>query len=300
MQDAAQALLGASSAESIYNNNNTRGGSAGKLTANRKGHEADDALPRWKGVGALWTSTKRLVNSYASTLSKQQRERARRMSSNSARTLLADTDESDEVVSGNIRGGTDLLPRSRSSIAVGRGLSVEEKHSRSSTAELEITSMMESGNGGDREDNREDAGKSVEGGDTVAAMRDKVAGGERGSMAMGTMRRGGRARNTTGNLVRLLMYEEQQGAGEDSAQEDKKGGRFGWAKRPLPGGDGVSTRSSVEEWRADDWTDRSFKVLGMEIGHLSESGVAAVLISGVFAFLLVYGYMQVRAVQVHS
>lgn len=247
-------------------------------------------------MGALWTSTKRLVNSYASTLSKQQRERARRMSSNSAITLLADTDESDEVESGNSRSGTVLLPRSRSSIAVGRGLSAEEKPSRSSAAELELTSMMESGNEGNRAGDREDIGKSVEGGDTVAAIRGKVAGGERG-MVMGTLRRGGRARNTTGNLVRLLKDEEQQGAGEDSAQEDKKGGRFGWAKRPLPGGNGVSTRSSVEEWRANDWTDRSFKVLGVEIGHLSESGVAAVLISGVFAFLLVYGYMQVRAVQ---
>lgn len=52
-------------------------------------------------------------------------------------------------------------------------------------------------------------------------------------------------------------------------------------------------RSSVEQWKKDQWTDRSFKVLGVEIGNLPASHQFFVCAGGVFAFLLVYGYMQV-------
>lgn len=50
-----------------------------------------------------------------------------------------------------------------------------------------------------------------------------------------------------------------------------------------------SVRSGVE---------RSFRVLGLEIGHLSETQQFLVCAGGVFTFLLLYGYLQVRALGV--
>lgn len=53
-------------------------------------------------------------------------------------------------------------------------------------------------------------------------------------------------------------------------------------------------RSENERKRGPDhWADHSFKVLGVEIGHLPEHQQVALLAGGVFSFLLVYGYMQV-------
>ena len=55
-------------------------------------------------------------------------------------------------------------------------------------------------------------------------------------------------------------------------------------------------KSNVEQWKRDSeqWADHGFKVLGVEIGHLAESQQVALLAGGVFSFLLIYGYMQVR------
>ena len=53
------------------------------------------------------------------------------------------------------------------------------------------------------------------------------------------------------------------------------------------------SESRIDQWRREEWADRSFKVLGVEIGHLPESQQFLVCAGGVFSFLLVYGYMQV-------
>ena len=85
-------------------------------------------------------------------------------------------------------------------------------------------------------------------------------------------------------------------------QENGAGGRFRWSLgRPRQGQKSLAKqmqerRSHVEQWKRDSeqWADHGFKVLGMEIGHLPESQQVALLAGGVFSFLLIYGYMQVR------
>lgn len=53
------------------------------------------------------------------------------------------------------------------------------------------------------------------------------------------------------------------------------------------------SRNKLDQWRREEWSDRSFKVLGVEIGHLPASQQFLVCAGGVFSFLIVYGYMQV-------
>ena len=76
------------------------------------------------------------------------------------------------------------------------------------------------------------------------------------------------------------------------------GGRFRWSlgrRKPLLA-QMQERKSNVEQWKRDSeqWADHGFKVLGVEIGHLAESQQVALLAGGVFSFLLIYGYMQVR------
>lgn len=54
-------------------------------------------------------------------------------------------------------------------------------------------------------------------------------------------------------------------------------------------------KSNVEQLKRDreQWADHGFKVLGVEIGHLPPTQQVALLVGGVFFFLLIYGYMQV-------
>lgn len=68
-------------------------------------------------------------------------------------------------------------------------------------------------------------------------------------------------------------------------------GWSGGGKLPRRASEGVS----LAYMNTDRWAggERSFKVLGVEIGHLTESQQFVVCAGGVFAFLLVYGYMQV-------
>lgn len=70
----------------------------------------------------------------------------------------------------------------------------------------------------------------------------------------------------------------------------KQRGRFRW-------GFGKDRKSDVDRLKRDreQWADHSFKVLGVEIGHLPEHQQVALLAGGVFFFLLIYGYMQVTA-----
>lgn len=53
------------------------------------------------------------------------------------------------------------------------------------------------------------------------------------------------------------------------------------------------SKSRFDQWKREEWADRSFKVLGVEIGHLPASQQFLVCAGGVFSFLIVYGYMQV-------
>lgn len=56
----------------------------------------------------------------------------------------------------------------------------------------------------------------------------------------------------------------------------------------------ATSKNRIDQWRREEWADRSFKVLGVEIGHLPASQQFLVCAGGVFSFLIVYGYMQVR------
>jgi hypothetical protein len=47
---------------------------------------------------------------------------------------------------------------------------------------------------------------------------------------------------------------------------------------------------------ADHDHPQSFRVIGVQISHLSRRGQFAFLAGGVFFFLLIYGYLQVRSV----
>eukprot|EP00903_Cladosiphon_okamuranus_P008576 g8227.t1 len=321
-KDAAQALLGGL-AVAAANNSNARhhdhlhnGDELESLRdgpntpgSNRKGHDEERTL--LGGIGNLMKRARRGVNSYFSAAARQQkdfareqRERHRRKSSNL--NFLQDAEEGVGLLAmadaeGETGDGPGLEnaawanggPLHRSQSAVFVPIRPQEDDP---TANFETRSTCVPADlGGLR-----DVSKALELVNVNATYRVEGGGLEAG---VSTMKRGGRARLTTGDLVRLHR-EEEQGAGEDSAQDEdrersraSKRGRSRWSLRPsrpklMPAI--KDCKSNVEQWKRDRerWADHGFKVLGVEIGHLPETQQVALLAGGVFFFLLIYGYMQ--------
>lgn len=173
---------------------------------------------------------------------------------------------------------------------------------------------MEAGQGSS---SRDDAFGSRQGGGggvgVVGGVPVNNHGGCRGDGGNGgvvvPLKRLGKQTVTTGDLVNLCAREEEIGplGGARMSPGSGSGSRGG-------GGGGGNGYTGSHEWgggllprrasegvnmaqirlREDRWSvARSFKVLGVEIGHLGESQQFMVCAGGVFAFLLVYGYMQV-------
>ncbi|CAM9147621.1 unnamed protein product, partial [Hapterophycus canaliculatus] len=296
--------------------------------SNRKGHDEEQTLIG--GVGKLVKRARRGVNSYLSALARQQkeiarqqRERARKKSSNF--DFLVDAEEGVGLLA--MAGGGDAagagvgtgrpeatngtpLHRSKSAVFV-PPRPVQQVDTPIATAVLETRSTGVVSDAVELQEvieteayvRRGDMGYGIEGG--VEATPGALARGV-------SMTRGGRAGMTTGDLIRLYR-EEEQGAGEDSAQDEDRErlgapqkvglhalGRSRWRLRPrkavetAPMPDPKDRKSSVEQWKRyrDQWNDHGFKVLGVEIGHLPEHQQVALLAGGVFFFLLIYGYMQ--------
>lgn len=185
-----------------------------------KGHGEDPSMLR--GVGDWIKKSRRWVNSYWSRVARLQRERSRRMASNS--TFLGDTDEGDSLREDGVgvggQGPNGPMPRSQSSIFVRRGGASQpgrtgQVKGTSTANELELANM-EGGNG--VAGGVLDGEGSEAGGEVVALLGREVGNGE---SAAASLRRDGRMRVSTGDLVRLVR-EEGQEAGEDSAQEDRE------------------------------------------------------------------------------
>lgn len=248
VQDAAQALLGGLAVSTANNNGSghphhhngvagvgdahpkARGGGGGRQDQpsnpreNLKGHDEEQTL--LSGMGNLLKRARRGVNSYLSALARQQvklarqqRERERMKSSNF--DFLVDAEEGVSLLTGDVELDGDEqganhgpLHRSQSAVFVPSRLPQQE-NSSSAVAMLETRSTGVASDAGELGDAN---GAAVF---TQNEQPDRGAGG--GSEAgEGKMKRGGQARLTTGDLVRLYR-EEGQGAGEDSAQvEDRE------------------------------------------------------------------------------
>ncbi|CAM9306872.1 unnamed protein product, partial [Ectocarpus sp. 12 AP-2014] len=309
--------------------------------SNRKGHDEEETLLR--GVGDLLTRARRGVNSYFSALARkqsnvarQQRERARRESSSSNNyDFLVDAEEGVGLLSIAV-GGTESanattaaaaaaaaaanggpLHRSQSAVFVPSRPDQRAADASSATSAMETRSAGVVTDVGELRDVSEidpflrgevaglDAGCGVE-----ASAGGSSARGGGGGVGGGSMKRAGRAERTTGDLVRL--HREEQGAGEDSAQDEDRerlgssqgkslGGRhfrLGLSRKAAAKATQVpqlkDRKSNVEQLKRDSeqWADHGFKVLGVEIGHLPPTQQVALLVGGVFFFLLIYGYMQ--------
>ena len=224
--------------------------------SNRKGHDEDRSL--FSGVGQIVKRARRRVNSYLSALARQQRELARQQrererTKSSAPPAFEDAEAAESLLEnrngegggGNQAGndgfsaqgqGQGLLHRSQSAIFVGNGplslrddsqkspkaLRQEQRESGNASIAIELANM-EAG-GGDFGDALEDV--ALGGGDEAAPLlpsEEAEFSGGGGVEVAGSLRRG-HMRQTTGDLVRLHR-EEQQGAGEDSAQEDRERSR---------------------------------------------------------------------------
>ncbi|CAB1103647.1 unnamed protein product [Ectocarpus sp. CCAP 1310/34] len=313
--------------------------------SNRKGHDEEETLRR--GVADLLTRVRRGVNSYLSALARKQRnvarqrrERARRKSSSSNnRDFLVDAEEAVGLLSIAV-GGTESADATRATVAAAAAANGGPLHrsqsavfvpsrpdqqapdASSATSAVETRSVGVVTDVGELRDVSEmeaflreevpglDAGCGVEasaGGLSARGVRGGRGGG-------GSMNRAGRAGLTTGDLARLHR-EEEQGAGEGSAQDEDRerlrssqgkslGGRhFPWRFRRFRRKAAAKAthvpqledrKSDIEQLKRDreQWEDHGFKVLGMEIGHLPKAQQVALLAGGVFFFLLIYGYMQ--------
>lgn len=236
IQDAAQALLGGLGVSAANNNGNGHrhhhgvagmadgGGRQDQLNSprnNLKGHDEEQTL--LSGIGSLVKRARRGVNSYFSALARQQvklarqqRERERIKSSNF--DFLADAEEGIGLLAGDGDGDGQAtnggpLHRSQSAVFVPSRLP-QQVNASTAMAMLETRSTGVASEEGELRDVSEAAMFLQD------EQRDLGGGGglEAGG---GSMKRGGRARLTTGDLVRLYR-EEGQGAGEDSAQDEDR------------------------------------------------------------------------------
>lgn len=257
-QDAAQALF-AGFAVSTANNSNSHhlhhhhnggagmgdghqkvrgsGGGRGKQDAlntpgsNRKGHDEEQTL--LSGVGNMMKRARRGVNSYFSALARQQkeiareqRERHRRKTSNM--DILIDAEEGVGLLA--IGGGTEdgtgglengagtnggPLHRSQSAVFVPSRPAEPQAEAPDSSTVLETMSNDMAVDPAELRDVCDEASFLQDVKESHAETRGRLGAGE------SSLKRGGLARLTTGDLVRLHR-EEEQGAGEDSAQDEDR------------------------------------------------------------------------------
>lgn len=257
IQDAAQALLGGLAVSTVNNGNGhhqqqhkgvagiedghqkVRGSGGGgdkqdepnTPSSNRKGHDEEQTL--LSGVGNLMKRARRGVNSYFSSLARQQkkfareqRERHRRKSSNfdsligaeegvGLLDIAAGAEDGDDENGTGTNGGP--LHRSQSAIFVPSRPEIQQAEAPGSTV---VSETRSTGMAADPRELRDvsEAAAFLQG----AEGRYGGTGGRLGAGAgESSMKRGGRARLTTGDLVRLYR-EEEQGAGEDSAQDEDR------------------------------------------------------------------------------
>lgn len=207
-------------------------------SSNRKGHDEEQTL--MGGVGNLVKRARRGVNSYFSALARQQkelarqqRERARKKSSTfdflvdaeEGVGLLAIAGGGDAAGAGGVGGraeATDGAPLHRSKSAV----FVPPRQAQQLETPISTTAL-ETRSTGVVEDAVElqDVGETdafLQSGDMSYGLEEGGGKGSVGASGRGVaMTRGGRAGMTTGDLVRLYR-EEEQGAGEDSAQDEDR------------------------------------------------------------------------------
>lgn len=201
-------------------------------SSNRKGHDEEQTLLR--GVGNMMKRARRGVNSYFSALARQQkeiareqRERHRRKSSNY--DILVEAEEGvgllaiagaedgaeDGLENGTVTNGGPLH-RSQSAVFVPSRPAEQQADAPGSMVVSETRSA------GVAADPRElgDVSESASFLDGVEGSYGE-AGGRLEAGEKNSLKRGGRVRLTTGDLVRLYR-EEEQGAGEDSAQDEDR------------------------------------------------------------------------------
>lgn len=170
-----------------------------------------------QGLSFYVKSTRRFFNSYWSKLAKQQRERTRRMAA--ANTVLFKNKSEDKKESEGLLMGSGRRVDGKSSLGA---LTDHERQSpwglpgatpplvaEERSSELEMTDL-ETGDG----DGDDEATRMV----PATEAGDGTGGGERNEGR--PLRRGDRVMVTTGDLTRL-MADEQQRAGEASAQEER-------------------------------------------------------------------------------
>ena len=236
------------------------GGGQGQEHANaspsdRKGHDEDKSM--FSTVGQIVKRARRRVNSYLSALARQQRELARQQRERERKksitsSPLEDAEAADSLLEtrsgGGGRDGDDFsaqgegfLHRSQSAIFVGHGqLSPKgaqtpkglRQHGggANTPTEIELGDIEAGGGGGGLGDSLDDEERRG-GGETASLLPSTEegyfvgGGGGDGGKVAGSLRRGHMSQ-TTGDLLRLQRVE-QQGAGEDSAQEDRERSRGG-------------------------------------------------------------------------
>lgn len=202
--------------------------------SNRKGHDEEETL--LSGVGNLMKRARRGVNSYFSALARQQKEiareqRLRHRRKSSKLDFLVDAEEGAGLLSAagaEDRAGDGLkngagasggpLHRSRSAIFVPSRPEAQRQEEEAPGSTVVVLETRSSGMAADLGELR-DVSEAAE---FLQGVEGSFEGdGGRLEAGGGSMKRGGRARLTTGDLVRLHR-EEEQGAGEDSAQDEDR------------------------------------------------------------------------------
>lgn len=125
-------------------------------------------------------------------------------------------------------------------------------------------------------------------GDLVSLQRERKAASNFGSSRWAKRARPGT--NTTAGGVFWIAHPPETRTGLPRGRLGRTDGFSGMVRRRS---EGNSLAHIQQDIRPN--VERSFRVLGLEIGHLPESQQFLFCAGGVFTFLLVYGYMQVRA-----
>lgn len=316
-QNATGALLGGISNSSGRSGEST-GISIGAVSANRKGHPVQSERALWKRLHLYAAGSMRTANSYMTTLARQQRDRARELSVSRLEVggLATDSIGSEGSIS--------------QSTSVGNGMS----NLGGVQAEDVDIMRMEAGAGiTDRGDKVVLSGRRPVAVSGTTVEKARLSSSDSNSTRSGKdaatpLRRGGRMTVTTGDLVKLFREEKRECTDRDGPYSERakrgrphqtttaggvdwiplsNGGDISHAQRGLRSGEKPnrmirrrSEGTNLAHLQPDVRTggERSFRVLGLEIGHVPESQQFLVCAGGVFAFLLVYGYMQVRDHQI--
>lgn len=194
---------------------------------NRKGHAEASSVR--SSVGLFVKSNVRWINSYWSAVARQQRQRSRRK--NSAANALGDRQEEEDLLEKSAHAeavSNSLLHRSHSAVFMEQDPTQTIGSGRGETnrgTEIELATMEEGGGdvaAGGALSTRELIRR---GGETEALLpgsRAGPVGGEGGgdSLKVGTLRRGGVMRATTGDLKMLIREEEPSREEQTQQQED--------------------------------------------------------------------------------